>query len=165
MKTFLGCLLAAFVFAVVAAAMLFGWSREQENRRLWETCDALKAEIAQLGAERTAERAALKSMTDEKESLARNLSVAMNSLDQAKARQTALQNEKRRVDAELERERRLAREKAEAEAKAAATRAAEAERAARAEAERLRAETPFADVGTLKQLLDLTDKAPRRSAD
>ena len=54
---------------------------------------------------------------------------------------------------------------AEAEAKAAKERAAEAERAAQAEAARRRAEDPLADVGTLKQLLDLTDKAPRRAAD
>ena len=162
MRTFLACLLAVLVLAALAAA---GWMLWNENRRLRVDLAASEVQLAKITAERDQERFSLKQMTEAKESLGRNLVSTLKALDEAKGSLAGLKEDKMRVDAELALERRLAREKAEAEAKAAKERAAEAERAAQAEAARRRAEDPLADVGTLKQLLDLTDKAPRRAAD
>lgn len=165
MKTFLACLLAVLVLAALAAAGVAGWMLWNENRRLRVDLAASEVQLAKITAERDQERFSLKQMTEAKESLGRNLVSTLKALDEAKGSLAGLKEDKMRVDAELALERRLAREKAEAEAKAAKERAAEAERAAQAEAARRRAEDPLADVGTLKQLLDLTDKAPRRAAD
>lgn len=165
MKTFLVCLLAVLVLAALAAAGVAGWMLWNENRRLRVDLAASEVQLAKITAERDQERFSLKQMTEAKESLGRNLVSTLKALDEAKGSLAGLKEDKMRVDAELALERRLAREKAEAEAKAAKERAAEAERAAQAEAARRRAEDPLADVGTLKQLLDLTDKAPRRAAD
>ena len=165
MKTFLACLLAVLVLAALAAAGVAGWMLWNENRRLRVDLAASEVQLAKITAERDQERFSLKQMTEAKESLRRNLVSTLKALDEAKGSLAGLKEDKMRVDAELALERRLAREKAEAEAKAAKERAAEAERAAQAEAARRRAEDPLDDVGTLKQLLDLTDKAPRRAAD
>ncbi len=165
MRTFLACLLAVLVLAALAAAGVAGWMLWKENRRLRVDLAASEVQLAKITAERDQERFSLKQMTEAKESLGRNLVSTLKALDEAKGSLAGLKEDKMRVDAELALERRLAREKAEAEAKAAKERAAEAERAAQAEAARRRAEDPLADVGTLKQLLDLTDKAPRRAAD
>ena len=175
MRTFLACLLAVLVLAALAAAGVAGWMLWNENRRLRVDLAASEVQLAKITAERDQERFSLKQMTEDKESLGRNLVSTLKALDEAKGILAGLKEDKMRVDAELALERRLAREKAEAEAKAAKERAAEAkaakeraaeaERAAQAEAARRRAEDPLADVGTLKQLLDLTDKAPRRAAD
>lgn len=165
MRTFLACLLAVLVLAALAAAGVAGWMLWDENRRLRSDLAASEVQLAKITAERDQERFSLKQMTEAKESLGRNLVSTLKALDEAKGSLAGLKEDKMRVDAELALERRLAREKAEAEAKAAKERAAEAERAAQAEAARRRAEDPLADVGTLKQLLDLTDKAPRRTAD
>lgn len=165
MKTFLACLLAVLVLAALAAAGVAGWMLWNENRRLRVDLAASEVQLAKITAERDQERFSLRQMTEAKESLGRNLVSTLKALDEAKGSLAGLKEDKMRVDAELALERRLAREKAEAEAKAAKERAAEAERAAQAEAARRRAEDPLADVGTLKQLLDLTDKAPRRAAD
>ena len=165
MRTFLACLLAVLVLAALAAAGVLGWMLWNENRRLRVDLAASEVQLAKITAERDQERFSLKQMTEAKESLGRNLVSTLKALDEAKGSLAGLKEDKMRVDAELALERRLAREKAEAEAKAAKERAAEAERAAQAEAARRRAEDPLADVGTLKQLLDLTDKAPRRAAD
>lgn len=165
MRTFLACLLAVLVLAALAAAGVAGWMLWNENRRLRVDLAASEVQLAKITAERDQERFSLKQMTEAKESLGRNLVSTLKALDEAKGSLAGLKEDKMRVDAELALERRLAREKAEAEAKAAKERAAEAERAAQAEAARRRAEDPLADVGTLKQLLDLTDKAPRRAAD
>lgn len=165
MRTFLAYLLAVLVLAALAAAGVAGWMLWKENRRLRVDLAASEVQLAKITAERDQERFSLKQMTEAKESLGRNLVSTLKALDEAKGSLAGLKEDKMRVDAELALERRLAREKAEAEAKAAKERAAEAERAAQAEAARRRAEDPLADVGTLKQLLDLTDKAPRRAAD
>ena len=175
MRTFLACLLAVLVLAALAAAGVAGWMLWNENRRLRVDLAASEVQLAKITAERDQERFSLKQMTEAKESLGRNLVSTLKALDEAKGSLAGLKEDKMRVDAELALERRLAREKAEAEAKAAKERAAEvkaakeraaeAERAAQAEAARRRAEDPLADVGTLKQLLDLTDKAPRRATD
>ena len=165
MRTFLAYLLAVLVLAALAAAGVAGWMLWNENRRLRVDLAASEVQLAKITAERDQERFSLKQMTEDKESLGRNLVSTLKALDEAKGILAGLKEDKMRVDAELALERRLAREKAEAEAKAAKERAAEAERAAQAEAARRRAEDPLADVGTLKQLLDLTDKAPRRAAD
>ncbi len=165
MRTFLACLLAVLVLAALAAAGVAGWMLWNENRRLRVDLAASEVQLAKITAERDQERFSLRQMTEAKESLGRNLVSTLKALDEAKGSLAGLKEDKMRVDAELALERRLAREKAEAEAKAAKERAAEAERAAQAEAARRRAEDPLADVGTLKQLLDLTDKAPRRAAD
>ncbi len=165
MRTFLACLLAVLVLAALAAAGVAGWMLWNENRRLRVDLAASEVQLAKITAERDQERFSLKQMTEAKESLGRNLVSTLKALDETKGSLAGLKEDKMRVDAELALERRLAREKAEAEAKAAKERAAEAERAAQAEAARRRAEDPLADVGTLKQLLDLTDKAPRRAAD
>ena len=165
MRTFLACLLAVLVLAALAAAGVAGWMLWKENRRLRVDLAASEVQLAKITAERDQERFSLKQMTEAKESLGRNLVSTLKALDETKGSLAGLKEDKMRVDAELALERRLAREKAEAEAKAAKERAAEAERAAQAEAARRRAEDPLADVGTLKQLLDLTDKAPRRAAD
>lgn len=165
MRTFLACLLAVLVLAALAAAGVAGWMLWKENRRLRVDLAASEVQLAKITAERDQERFSLRQMTEAKESLGRNLVSTLKALDEAKVSLAGLKEDKMRVDAELALERRLAREKAEAEAKAAKERAAEAERAAQAEAARRRAEDPLADVGTLKQLLDLTDKAPRRAAD
>ena len=165
MRTFLACLLAVLVLAALAAAGVAGWMLWNENRRLRVDLAASEVQLAKITAERDQERFSLKQMTEDKESLGRNLVSTLKALDEAKGILAGLKEDKMRVEAELALERRLAREKAEAEAKAAKERAAEAERAAQAEAARRRAEDPLADVGTLKQLLDLTDKAPRRAAD
>lgn len=165
MRTFLAYLLAVLVLAALAAAGVAGWMLWNENRRLRVDLAASEVQLAKITAERDQERFSLKQMTEAKESLGRNLVSTLKALDEAKGSLAGLKEDKMRVDAELALERRLAREKAEAEAKAAKERAAEAERAAQAEAARRRAEDPLADVGTLKQLLDLTDKAPRRAAD
>ena len=165
MRTFLAYLLAVLLLAALAAAGVAGWMLWNENRRLRVDLAASEVQLAKITAERDQERFSLKQMTEDKESLGRNLVSTLKALDEAKGSLAGLKEDKMRVDAELALERRLAREKAEAEAKAAKERAAEAERAAQAEAARRRAEDPLADVGTLKQLLDLTDKAPRRAAD
>ena len=165
MRTFLAYLLALLLLAALAAAGVAGWMLWNENRRLRVDLAASEVQLAKITAERDQERFSLKQMTEAKESLGRNLVSTLKALDEAKGILAGLKEDKMRVDAELALERRLAREKAEAEAKAAKERAAEAERAAQAEAARRRAEDPLADVGTLKQLLDLTDKAPRRAAD
>lgn len=165
MRTFLAYLLAVLLLAALAAAGVAGWMLWKENRRLRVDLAASEVQLAKITAERDQERFSLKQMTEDKESLGRNLVSTLKALDEAKGILAGLKEDKMRVDAELALERRLAREKAEAEAKAAKERAAEAERAAQAEAARRRAEDPLADVGTLKQLLDLTDKAPRRAAD
>ena len=175
MRTFLACLLAVLVLAALAAAGVAGWMLWNENRRLRVDLAASEVQLAKITAERDQERFSLKQMTEAKESLGRNLVSTLKALDETKGSLAGLKEDKMRVDAELALERRLAREKAEAEAKAAKERAAEvkaakeraaeAERAAQADAARRRAEDPLADVGTLKQLLDLTDKAPRRAAD
>ena len=165
MRTFLAYLLAVLLLAALAAAGVAGWMLWNENRRLRVDLAASEVQLAKITAERDQERFSLKQMTEAKESLGRNLVSTLKALDEAKGSLAGLKEDKMRVDAELALERRLAREKAEAEAKAAKERAAEAECAAQAEAARRRAEDPLADVGTLKQLLDLTDKAPRRAAD
>lgn len=175
MRTFLAYLLAVLLLAALAAAGVAGWMLWNENRRLRVDLAASEVQLAKITAERDQERFSLRQMTEAKESLGRNLVSTLKALDEAKGSLAGLKEDKMRVDAELALERRLAREKAEAEAKAAKERAAEAkaakeraaeaERAAQAEAARRRAEDPLADVGTLKQLLDLTDKAPRRAAD
>ena len=165
MRTFLAYLLAVLLLAALAAAGVAGWMLWNENRRLRVDLAASEVQLAKITAERDQERFSLKQMTEAKESLRRNLVSTLKALDEAKGSLAGLKEDKMRVDAELALERRLAREKAEAEAKAAKERAAEAERAAQAEAARRRAEDPLDDVGTLKQLLDLTDKAPRRAAD
>lgn len=165
MRTFLAYLLALLLLAALAAAGVAGWMLWNENRRLRVDLAASEVQLAKITAERDQERFSLRQMTEAKESLGRNLVSTLKALDEAKGSLAGLKEDKMRVDAELALERRLAREKAEAEAKAAKERAAEAERAAQAEAARRRAEDPLADVGTLKQLLDLTDKAPRRAAD
>ncbi len=165
MRTFLAYLLAVLLLAALAAAGVAGWMLWNENRRLRVDLAASEVQLAKITAERDQDRFSLRQMTEAKESLGRNLVSTLKALDEAKGSLAGLKEDKMRVDAELALERRLAREKAEAEAKAAKERAAEAERAAQAEAARRRAEDPLADVGTLKQLLDLTDKAPRRAAD
>ena len=165
MRTFLAYLLAVLLLAALAAAGVAGWMLWNENRRLRVDLAASEVQLAKITAERDQERFSLRQMTEAKESLGRNLVSTLKALDETKGSLAGLKEDKMRVDAELALERRLAREKAEAEAKADKERAAEAERAAQAEAARRRAEDPLADVGTLKQLLDLTDKAPRRAAD
>lgn len=163
MKTFFGVVLVLWLLAVCAAGGWFCWTLERENRRLREAATAAEVAQARLATEHGQCAAKVAQAVAAQEARVRAFAEATNALARVQAEARRLQDDVVRAEAARDEVRRraeadVARLQAELEkVRSAAARADEAERARR------RAEDPLADVGSLKDLLDLTDKAPRRA--
>ena len=163
MKTFLGVVLVLVLLAACAASGWCAWTLEQENRRLRTAMTAAEVERARLAAEHGQCAAKVAQAVAAQEAHARIHDEATNALARVQVEARRLRDDVVRAEAAQDEVRRraeadVAKLQGELEkARAAAARADEAERA------RCRAEDPLADVGSLKDLLDLTDKAPRRA--
>ncbi len=163
MKTFLGVVLVLVLLAACAAGGWFCWTLEQENRTLRAAATAAEVERARLAAEHGQCAAKVAQAVAAQEAQARAHDEATNALARVQAEARRLRDGVVRAEAARDEVRRraeadVARLQGELEkARAAAARAEQTERARR------RAEDPLADVGSLKDLLDLTDKAPRRA--
>lgn len=158
MKTFLGVVLVLVLLAACAAGGWFCWTLEQENRSLRAAATAAEVERARLAAEHGQCAAKVAQTVAAQEAQARAHDEATNALARVQAEARRLRDDVVRAEAARDEVRRdVAKLQGEFEkARAAAARAEQTERARR------RAEDPLADVGSLKDLLDLTDKAPRR---
>lgn len=159
MKTFLGVVLVLVLLAACAAGGWFCWTLEQENRTLRAAVAAAEVERARLAAEHGQCAAKVAQTVAAQEAQARAHDEATNALARVQAEARRLRDDVVRAEAARDEVRRdVAKLQGELEkARAAAARAEQTERARR------RAEDPLADVGSLKDLLDLTDKAPRRA--
>ena len=159
MKTFLGVVLVLVLLAACAAGGWFCWTLEQENRSLRAAATAAEVERARLAAEHGQCAAKVARAVAAQEAQARAHDEATNALARVQAEARRLRDDVVRAEAARDEVRRdVAKLQGELEkARAAAARAEQTERARR------RAEDPLADVGSLKDLLDLTDKAPRRA--
>lgn len=163
MKTFLGVVLVLVLLAACAAGGWFCWTLEQENRTLRAAVTAAEVERARLAAEHGQCVAKVARAVAAQEAQARAHDEATNALARVQAEARRLRDDVVRAEAARDEVRRraeadVAKLQGELEkARAAAARAEQTERARR------RAEDPLADVGSLKDLLDLTDKAPRRA--
>ena len=161
MKTFLGVVLV--LLAACAAGGWFCWTLEQENRSLRAAATAAEVERARLAAEHGQCGAKVARAVAAQEAQARAHDEATNALARVQAEARRLRDDVVRAEAARDEVRRraeadVAKLQGELEkARAVAARAEQSERARR------RAEDPLADVGSLKDLLDLTDKAPRRA--
>lgn len=159
MKTFLGVVLVLVLLAACAAGGWFCWTLEQENRTLRAAVAAAEVERARLAAEHGQCAAKVAQTVAAQEAQARAHDEATNALARVQAEARRLRDDVVRAEAARDEVRRdVAKLQGELEkARAVAARAEQTERARR------RAEDPLADVGSLKDLLDLTDKAPRRA--
>lgn len=159
MKTFFGVVLVLVLLAACAAGGWFCWALEQENRSLRAAVTAAEVERARLAAEHGQCAAKVAQTVAAQEAQARAHDEATNALARVQAEARRLRDDVVRAEAARDEVRRdVAKLQGELEkARAAAARAEQTERARR------RAEDPLADVGSLKDLLDLTDKAPRRA--
>ena len=159
MKTFLGVVLVLVLLSACAAGGWFCWTLEQENRTLRAAVAAAEVERARLAAEHGQCAAKVAQTVAAQEAQARAHDEATNALARVQAEERRLRDDLVRAEAARDEVRRdVAKLQGELEkARAAAARAEQTERARR------RAEDPLADVGSLKDLLDLTDKAPRRA--
>lgn len=163
MKTFLGVVLVLVLLSACAAGGWFCWTLEQENRTLRAAATAAEVERARLAAEHGQCVAKVARAVAAQEAQARAHDEATNALARVQAEARRLRDDVVRAEAARDEVRRraeadVAKLQGELEkARAAAARAEQTERARR------RAEDPLADVGSLKDLLDLTDKAPRRA--
>lgn len=159
MKTFFGVVLVLVLLAACAAGGWFCWTLEQENRTLRAAVTAAEVERARLAAEHGQCAAKVAQTVAAQEAQARAHDEATNALARVQAEARRLRDDVVRAEAARDEVRRdVAKLQGELEkARAAAARAEQTERARR------RAEDPLADVGSLKDLLDLTDKAPRRA--
>ena len=159
MKTFFGVVLVLVLLAACAAGGWFCWTLEQENRNLRAAATAAEVERARLAAEHGQCAAKVAQTVAAQEAQARAHDEATNALARVQAEARRLRDDVVRAEAARDEVRRdVAKLQGELEkARAAAARAEQTERARR------RAEDPLADVGSLKDLLDLTDKAPRRA--
>lgn len=159
MKTFLGVVLVLVLLAACAAGGWFCWTLEQENRTLRAAVAAAEVERARLAAEHGQCAAKVAQAVAAQEAQARAHDEATNALARVQAEARRLRDDVVRAEAARDEVRRdVAKLQGELEkARAVAARAEQTERARR------RAEDPLADVGSLKDLLDLTDKAPRRA--
>ena len=159
MKTFLGVVLVLVLLSACAAGGWFCWTLEQENRTLRAAVAAAEVERARLAAEHGQCAAKVAQTVAAQEAQARAHDEATNALARVQAEAPRLRDDVVRAEAARDEVRRdVAKLQGELEkARAAAARAEQTERARR------RAEDPLADVGSLKDLLDLTDKAPRRA--
>lgn len=163
MKTFLGVVLVLVLLFAWAAGGWFCWMLEQENRTLRAAAAAAEVERARLAAEHGQCAAKVAQTVAAQKAQARAHDEATNALARVQAEARRLRDDVVRAEAARDEVRRraeadVAKLQGELEkARAAAARAEQTERARR------RAEDPLADVGSLKDLLDLTDKAPRRA--
>ena len=163
MKTFLGVVLVLVLLAACAAGGWFCWTLEQENRTLRAAVAAAEVERARLAAEHGQCAAQVAQTVAAQEAQARAHDEATNALARVQAEARRLRDDVVRAEAARDEVRRraeadVAKLQGELEkARAVAARVEQTERARR------RAEDPLADVGSLKDLLDLTDKAPRRA--
>ena len=163
MKTFLAVVLVLVLLAAGAASGWFCWTFEQENRTLRAAATAAEVERARLAAEHGQCAAKVAQVVAAQEAQARAHDEATNALARVQAEARRLRDDVGRAAAARDEVRRraeadVAKLQGELEkARAVAARAEQTERARR------RAEDPLADVGSLKDLLDLTDKAPRRA--
>lgn len=163
MKTFFGVVLVLVLLAACAAGGWFCWTLEQENRTLRAAATAAEVERARLAAEYGQCASKVAQTVAAQEAQARAHDEATNALARVQAEARRLRDDVVRAEAARDEVRRraeadVAKLQGELEkARAAAARAEQTERARR------RAEDPLADVGSLKDLLDLTDKAPRRA--
>lgn len=163
MKTFLGVVLVLVLLAACAAGGWFCWTLEQENRNLRAAATAAEVERARLAAEHGQCAAKVAQAVAAQEVQARAHDEATNALARVQAEARRLRDDVVCAEAARDEVRRraeadVAKLQGELEkARAVAARAEQSERARR------RAEDPLADVGSLKDLLDLTDKAPRRA--
>lgn len=159
MKTFFGVVLVLVLLAACAVGGWFCWTLEQENRTLRAAVTAAEVERARLAAEHGQCAAKVAQTVAAQEAQARAHDEATNALARVQAEARRLRDDVVRAEAARDEVRRdVAKLQGELEkARAAAARAEQTERARR------RAEDPLADVGSLKDLLDLTDKAPRRA--
>ena len=163
MKTFFGVVLVLVLLAACAAGGWFCWTLEQENRTLRAAVTAAEVERARLAAEHGQCAAKVAQTVAAREAQARAHDEATDALARVQAEARRLRDDVVRAEAARDEVRRraeadVAKLQGELEkARAAAARAEQTERARR------RAEDPLADVGSLKDLLDLTDKAPRRA--
>ena len=148
MKTFLAVVLVLVLLSACAACGWFCWTLEQENRTLRAAATAAEVERAR----RPAQEAQARAHDEATNALARVQAEARRLRDDVVRAEAARDEVRRRAEADV------AKLQGELEkARAVAARAEQTERARR------RAEDPLADVGSLKDLLDLTDKAPRRA--
>lgn len=163
MKTFLGVVLVLVLLSACAAGGWFCWTLEQENRSLRAAVTAAEVERARLAAEHGLCAAKVAQTVAAQEAQARAHDEATNALARVQAEARRLRDDVVRAETARDEVRRraeadVAKLQGELEkARAVAARAEQTERARR------RAEDPLADVGSLKDLLDLTDKAPRRA--
>lgn len=163
MKTFLGVVLVLVLLSACAAGGWFCWTLEQENRNLRAAATAAEVERARLAAEHGQCAVKVAQVVAAQEAQARAHDEATNALARVQAEARRLRDDVVRAEAARDEVRRraeadVAKLQGELEkARAVAARAEQTERARR------RAEDPLADVGSLKDLLDLTDKAPRRA--
>lgn len=159
MKTFFGVVLVLVLLAACAVGGWFCWTLEQENRTLRAAVTAAEVERARLAVEHGQCAAKVAQTVAAQEAQARAHDEATNALARVQAEARRLRDDVVRAEAARDEVRRdVAKLQGELEkARAAAARAEQTERARR------RAEDPLADVGSLKDLLDLTDKAPRRA--
>ena len=161
MKTFLAVVLVLVLLAACAASGWFCWTFEQENRTLRAAATAAEVERARLAAAHGQCAAKVAQVVAAQEAQARAHDEATNALARVQAEARRLRDDVVRAEAardEVRRRADVAKLQGELEkARAVAARAEQTERARR------RAEDPLADVGSLKDLLDLTDKAPRRA--
>lgn len=163
MKTFFGVVLVLCLLAACAAGGWFSWTLERENRRLREAATAAEVAQARLATEHGQCAAKIAQAAAAQTAHVRAYDEATNALARVQAEARRLRDDVVRAEAARDEVRRraeadVAKIRAELkDARAAVARAEQAERVRR------RAEDPLSDVGSLKDLLDLTDKAPRRA--
>ncbi len=154
MKAFFGVVLSLFVLAAFVAVGWMGWMLWKENRSIRAEKEAIVAERARFVTEKGGLQAELTVVSSDREQLQRNLLTAWAALEKAEAEQKRLQDEKEKLEAQLVAARRLARENLEKVQKVAA---------GKAPVHQGGNDVVLEDVGSLEDLLDMTDKAPRRA--
>ncbi len=149
MKIFLRVVLALFILAALGAAGWVGRVLWNENRRLLAEKAAVDVERLRFATGKDAAESELKAVMLDREQLRHDLLTARAALEKAEVEKVLL--EKQLVD-----ERKKARENLE-------NVSMEKSAAARAVVQKRKPGDPLENVGSLKDLLDLTDKAPRRA--
>lgn len=153
MKTFLRILLFVFHLAALGAAGWYGWLFWERYKALDAERSELVAENAHLRTEADRLRAEAQRVAEAKEALGRNLVAALSSCKVQEERNRRLQDDRAKAESALREELRRQGERL----RASDARAEQAERRVRRAAE----EEPGVD--SLSELVELTDRAPRKA--
>ncbi len=157
MKTFLRVVLALFILAALGAAGWVGRVLWNENRRLLAEKAAVDVERLRFATGKDAAESELKVVSSDNASLQRDLLTMRAAREKAEAEAKRLLDENARLKSQLSEERwrsRVVLEKTPKSVQAKPTAVSVPQH---------RSEFPSEDMGSLKDLLELTDKAPRRT--